>query len=310
MKQAAISTSDFSRSVWAVPPLAHTPEGALDAPSNRALAAHVEASGVSTILWGGNANIYAMTEAEFANLVAAIPDWVDADTWAIPSVGPDPGKLRAHADALRGRGYPAALLLPYNGLGDAAGREAMIRNFADRAALPAILYLRSADYLPPDRIAKMIDEGVIAGLKYAVETGDLTQDSYLDAVLSGVPAERIVSGIGEIAAIPHLTTFGLAGFTAGAVCMAPRRAMAILRALQAGDSALAEALSTPIAPLEELRMAHGPIPILHAAVATSGLANLGALGPPFGQLSEDLRAAVAAAVVPLLAAEAELTEAA
>ncbi len=310
MKSSNVSAADVARSVWAVPPLAHDADGALDHAANRALSSHIEAGGVSTILWGGNANIYAMTEAEFAELAAAVPDWVADDTWAIPSVGPDHGKLRAHADALRGRGYPAAMLLPYTGPGDASGRETAIRRFVDRARTPAILYLRAANYLPPERIAALMQEGVVTALKYAVETGDLTRDPYLDALLSVVARDRIVSGIGELAAIPHLSTFGLAGFTAGAVCIAPRRAMAILQALQSGQRDTAETLAAPIDPLEQLRIAHGPIPVLHAAVQASGVVSLAPLGPHFGAPEPDIRAAIRAAAIALLQGEDSFTEAA
>ena len=309
MKTSAITRQDLSRSVWAVPPLSLDDAGRIRPDQNERLAAHIEAGGVSTLLWGGNANIYGMTAALFAELVAAIPDWAGADTWAIPSVGPDYGKLMDQAAILKGSGFPAAMLLPYAGARDVGGTERAIRDFADAAGMPAILYIRAADYLPPDRIARLVDDGTVVALKYAVETGDRTRDPYLSAILSETGRERIVSGIGEIAAVPHLRTFGLPAFTAGAVCIAPRRAMAILDALQAEDYARANTLCQPIEPLERLREVHGAIQVIHDAVTLSGVADMGRLTPHFSHVSAAVRAEIAAAVAPLLEAEDTLAAA-
>lgn len=310
MKTSPVSAEDIARSVWAVPPLALDGGGRIADRENRALVRHMEAGGVSTLLWGGNANVYGMTQAGFADLAAAMPDWVAPGSWAIPSAGPDHGKLLDQAALLKGRGFPAAMLLPYAGPRDPRGTEQAVRDFADAAAMPAILYLRAANYLPPDRIARLIDERIVVAVKYAVETGELTRDPFLASLLAETGRERVVSGIGEIAAVPHLETFRLAGFTAGAVCIAPRRATAILRALRAGDGARARALCAPIEPLEALRAAHGPIPVIHEAVTLSGIADMGALGPHFGPLDPAMRDAIRRAVLPLREAEAGLAAAA
>lgn len=310
MRTSPIADADIAASVWAVPPLALDGAGAPSDTENRALVSHIEAGGVSTILWGGNANIYGMTAKVFAAMAERIPNWVGAGTWAIPSVGPDYGKLMEHAAILKGSAYPAAMLLPYAGPKDSGGTEAAIREFVQYAGMPAILYLRQDGYLPVDRLAALVDDGSVVALKYAVETGDLTRDPYLDAVLTVVPAARIVSGIGELAAIPHLSTFRLAGFTAGAVCIAPRRAMAILRALQSGDRTTAETLARAIRPLEDLRMAHGPIPVIHDAITLSGIADMGLIRPHFSPLGAEVRAAVKDAIGPLLTQDASVSHAA
>lgn len=306
MKTSAVAASDIGRAVWAVPPVCRKPDGALADSENRKLVAHIEAGGVSTILWGGNANLYDVTVAEFAALAERLPEWVADDSWAIPSVGPDYGKLREHAAILKKTRFPAAMLLPYAGPRSAEGVERAIRDFVQQAGMPAILYLRATDYLPADRIAALFADGSLAALKYAAETGDLTHDAYLEAICAACPRERIVSGIGEIAAIPHLSHFSLAGFTAGAVCIAPRRAMAILRALKRGDRAEAEALVAPIYPLEDLRGAHGPVPVIHEAVALAGIADTGPLRPHLAPLPEALRSRIGAAAAHLREADAEL----
>ena len=53
----------------------------------------------------------------------------------------------------------------------------------------------------------------------------------------------IVSGIGEQnRRSTHWTKFGVHAFTSGCVCVAPRKSQEMLRALQAGDLAKAEAI--------------------------------------------------------------------
>ena len=308
MRTDPVTEALIAGSVWSVPPLATRDDGALDHAANKALVRHIEAGGISTVLWGGNANVYGMDGASYAALIEAIPDWVAPGTWALPSAGPDFGKLRDQAAVLKGTRFPAALLLPYAGPRDPGGTEAAIRAFVDRAGMPAILYLRAADYLAPERIAALVEAGEVVALKYAVETGDLARDPYLDRILELVPRARIVSGIGEIAGIAHLRAFRLAGFTAGAVCIAPRRAMAILRALQAGDHARAESLADAIRPLERLRERHGPIPVIHDAVTRSGIAHMGPLGPHLSAVSQAVSDEIADAAQGLLAAESELAE--
>jgi len=96
---------------------------------------------------------------------------------------------------------------------------------------------------------------------------------------------------------------GLAGFTAGCVCIAPAISTAILAALKAGDRAEATRLLEPILPLEVLRNGINEIRVLHAAVALSGLAQTGPILRPSSDIPDDRRADVAEAARALLAAE-------
>lgn len=303
MKKSSVNKSDICRSVWAVPPIALNEKNIpMDSP-NSALISHIEAGGIKTILWGGNANIYGMTCRTFTAMAEMIPDWVTSETWAIPSVGPDYGKLMEHAEVLRGKGYPAAMLLPYSGPLDVRGTENAIRDFVDLAGVPIILYIKQAGYLPPERIASLFEEGVVTAIKYAVETQDLSFDPYLDAIVNSIPVSRIVSGIGEIAAIPHLTTFALSGFTAGAVCIAPKRSSLVHKALLQGSPETARELCLEIQPLENLRISYGAIPVLHEAVTASGIADMGRIRPHFSPLGKEIIFRIQSAVKPLLEME-------
>ncbi len=305
MKTTPVTSEDIARSVWSVPPLSLDSERRVRADENAKLVRHIEAGGVSTVLWGGNANIYAMTSRLFREMIDGIPDWVSEDAWAIPSAGPDYGKLLEQADILRNTRFPAVMLLPMQAQRDKKGTEKAIRDFVQRSGIPAILYLRAADYLNADQMGSLVEDGVVVALKYAVETGDFTKDPGLEDILKVVPREKIVSGIGEIAAIPHVSTFDLAGFTAGAVCIAPKRAMAVRKAILGGDIAEAKRLVTTIQPLENLRIKHGPIQIIHDAVTHSGVADMGLLTPHMSHVADDVQAEIRAAVAPLLAAEQE-----
>ena len=306
MKKSTVNEHDICRSVWAVPPLALDEKNLpMDAP-NSTLISHIEAGGITTVLWGGNANIYGMTSRTFTAMAEMIPDWVASKTWAIPSVGPDYGKLMEHAEILRGKGYPTAMLLPYSGPLDVRGTETAVRDFVDLAGLPVILYIKRAEYLPPERIASLVEEGIVTAIKYAVETEDLNFDPYLDSILKCIPASRIVSGIGEIAAIPHLTTFALSGFTAGAVCIAPKRSALIHKELLKGSPETAKELCLAIQPLENLRISHGAIPVLHEAVTASGIADMGRIRPHFSPLEKEIIFRIQSAVKPLLAMEKTL----
>ena len=303
----ALDPAVIARSVWSVPPLALTADFTVDDAANRAIVQHIEAGGVSTVLYGGNANVYGFTADLFRHVVDAAPMWAGDDTWVIPSVGPDWGKLMDHAAVLSRTAYPAAMALPMFGPRDATGTERAVRAFVDRAGMPLILYLRGDGYLPPAVLGRLVDDGVVFALKYAVPRPDPADDPYLAAITDHVPASRIVSGFGEPPAVPHLATFGLAGFTAGCVCIAPRRSMAILRALQAGDKTTAESLLEALLPLEALRDAHGPIPVIHAAVALAGVADTGAMLPMLSNVDPALEPAIAAAAAALRDAEAEFS---
>jgi 4-hydroxy-tetrahydrodipicolinate synthase len=105
--------------------------------------------------------------------------------------------------------------------------------------------------------------------------------------------------IGERPAASHFCTFGVAGFTSGSVCVAPRLSTCILAALHAGDRAEADRLREHFLPLEDLRDAWSPIRTMHEAVTLSGVAACGPMLPLLSNLTAkegfDLSALKAAA---------------
>ena len=73
--------------------------------------------------------------------------------WAIPSLGPSFGRAMDQARLLRRHAFRCAMMLPCGDPRDAAGMEAGLREIADAAGVPLILYLKSEDGFGSDRDA-------------------------------------------------------------------------------------------------------------------------------------------------------------
>ena len=65
--KTAFTTADLHASVIAVPPLCRDASLQMDAGENARLIRHIEAGGVTTLLYGGNANFYNLAPSEFAD---------------------------------------------------------------------------------------------------------------------------------------------------------------------------------------------------------------------------------------------------
>lgn len=303
MKTDAFSLTDLASSVLAVPPLARDASMRISAHENRRLLAHLRGGGVTTVLYGGNANIYHIEDDQYEGLLDALPEWVDDATWVIPSIGPSYGSLVQRARMVRARGYPTAMALPFQGPSTPDGTATGLRKAAEALGAPLILYIKWDGYLPSTLVAELVDDGTVGAIKYAVVRDDPARDDYLSALLDGVDAARIVSGIGERPAVIHLTEFGLPSFTSGSVCVAPAASTSLLRALTGGHRSAADEIRELFLPLEDLRDAHGPIQVLHHAVTESDIADMGPILPLLSSLGDDLRRRVRDAASTLLEAE-------
>ncbi len=304
MKTTPVTRADLERSVIAVPPLARNADLSLNPEENRKLVRHLEQGGVSTLLYGGNANLYNIGVGEFPRLLAMLRDIAGAESWIIPSLGPDYGKAMDQAAILRDFDFPTAMMLPMSFGAPPAGVATAIARVADEARRPLTAYVKSDHYLAPADLAALIRDGAICSVKYAVVRDDPSNDAYLASILDAVESSYVVSGIGERPVLDHLPKFGLTGFTSGSVCVAPNLSMAILRALKRGDVAEAAALRDHFLPLEDLRDGISPIRVLHEAVTLSGVADMGPMLPMFSNLADaDQLAAIRAAAAVLLAAD-------
>ena len=275
MKTNPVKAADLARSVIAVPPLARNADYSLNKAANQALIKHMEQGGIRSLMYGGNANFYHLPLAEYASTVDFLADAVGSDTWLLPSVGPDYGKMMDQAAILKTRPFPTTMLLPMAFPYTDEGLGIGVRRFTDALGKPAVLYLKTNNYISPDTLAALVDEGRIAAVKYVVVLDDPLNDPYLRAILDAVNINCIVSGIGERPAIVHMRDFGLLSFTTGSGVVGPRSSMALLAQLKAADYTAAAALRERYIPLEDQRDGISPIRVLHDAVTLSGIADMG-----------------------------------
>lgn len=301
--RTSIALADLGHSVVAVPPFALNEDHEPNREANRALIRHLESGGVTTLLYGGNANVHNWPVSRFGDWLDGLEEAVAPDTWLVPSVGPDWGKLLDEAAILKSRRYPAAMALPMIAPQTPAGVLRGIETFVERSGVPLIIYIKTDGYVPAEALGRLVEQKAVFGIKYAVPRADITQDPYLDAIIQAVGRERIVSGFGEPPALPHLEHFDLAGFTAGCVCIAPALSMAFLHALKRRDGAEARRILPHIQPLEAIRERANAIRVLHTAVTLSGIAPMGPILPLLTEADPAIHGEIQEAARTLLAAE-------
>lgn len=273
--KTTFSPADLRHSVISVPPLCRDADGKVDAAENTKLIRHIEAGGVSTLLYGGNANFYNIAPSEYEAVLAQLEAAAAPGTWVVPSVGPYFGTAMDQAAILSRTKYPTAMLLPTLAVSSPEGVRQGVLKIVEKFGRPIVLYIKDAGYVTLDVVKSLVAAGAISWIKYAVVREDPSKDDLLAGLVDAVDPALIVSGIGEQPAITHLTQFGVRSFTSGCVCVAPRRSQELLMSLQAADLARAEAIREQFNILEALRNAHGPIPVLHHAVAEAGIAKTG-----------------------------------
>ena len=274
-----LTRETLTASVLAVPPLARGRDMSLNEAENLKLIRHIEAGGVRTLLYGGNANFYHLPLGEYDRTLSFLASAAGADTLVIPSAGPAFGTLMDQAAILRRHKFPTVMVLPQVGITTSEGVATGIERFVQAAGVPALLYVKHDGYVEPHDVKRLADRGLVSGIKYATVRPHPREDDYLRRLLDVVDRRTVISGIGEQPAVVHLRDFGLAGFTSGCVCVAPRLSVAMLAAMRAGNWAEAERIREIFKPLEDLRNAIHPIRVLHEAVRLAGVAETGPLLP-------------------------------
>ena len=296
-----LTPADLRASIISVPPLCRDADLKSVPSENAKLIRHIEAGGVSTLLYGGNANFYNIALSEYEAVLDDIAAAAAPETLIVPSVGPYFGMAMDQAAILARKKFPTAMLLPTVAVSTPDGVRAAVLRIAEKMGRPIVLYIKDAGYVTLPVVKSLVEAGAISWIKYAVVRPDPAQDELLAGLVQTVDPALIVSGIGEQPAIAHWTKFGVRAFTSGCVCVAPRRSQEMLLALQAGDIARAETIREKFHILESLRNAHGPIPVLHHAVAEAGIAATGPALPLMHDLDAPKVALIAGAARALLA---------
>ena len=295
MKTNSISPEDL-RGVFAVPPLARQRDAtrSLNLAQNDLIVRHIISGGITRLIYGGNAFLYHTTLAEFEELLEWLAGFSD-QLWVIPSIGPSYGRAMDQTKLLRKFQFPCVMVLPCSDPSDSAGLERGYRDIAEAADAELIIYLKDERNFGVNResgldaVARLVDDGVCAGVKYAVVRDDPARDAYLEALLSRVDRKFVISGIGERPAVVHLRDWKLPGFTTGSGCIAPRLSQMLFEACTRPNFEEAEALRSEFISLEDLRDEWGPAKVLHSAIELAGIAQTGEIAPYVSGLSEEQR---------------------
>lgn len=301
MKTTPVTHADLSRSVIAVPPLARNADFSLNRAANAALIRHLEAGGVRSLMYGGNANFYHIPISTYQQTLEMIAELVGPDTWVLPSAGPEYGSLMDQAAILRNLPFPTAMMLPMTFPFTDEGLATGARQFTDKLGKAAVIYVKSENYIRPDTLAKLVEEKRVVAVKYAAVRADPANDPYLNSLLALLDRNLVVSGIGERPAVVHLRDFGLTSFTSGSICVAPHGSMKLLKLLQEKRYPEAETVRSAYIPLEDCRDDISPIRVLHDAVSLAGIADMGPMLPLLTGLDSAQRARVAPVAKALLA---------
>jgi len=158
--------------VFAVPPLPRNTDArrTIDLDAAEKVAHHIEAGGITHLLYGGNAFLYHATNEDFDTLAGWLAS-MPASRVPIPSIGPSFGRAIDQARVLARHRFHAAMMLPCGDPRDPRGLEAGYREIAQAAGIPLIIYLKSEDAFGADRgpaveaIGRLIDDGVAIAIK-------------------------------------------------------------------------------------------------------------------------------------------------
>jgi dihydrodipicolinate synthase/N-acetylneuraminate lyase len=280
--------------VFAVPPLArrNDPPRSIDFVENERIVKHIANGGITRLIYGGNAFLYHVTLAEFEALLEWLSGLTD-EQWVIPSIGPTYGRAMEQAAILRKHRFNTAMVLPCADPRDAIGLERGYREIAAAGGTQLIVYLKDETNFGSDKeagldaVARLVDDGVCIGIKYAVVREDPLHDAYLEALLARVDRRYVISGIGERPAVVHSRDWKLPGFTTGSGCIAPRMSQTLFEACAREDFQAASDVRERFLPLEDLRDAWGPARVLHHATELAAIAKTGPIAPYVSPLNEE-----------------------
>ena len=96
MKTTPFDPAHLRESVFAVPPMARDTDFQVCPSENEKMIRHLEAGGVRSILYGGNAVFYHIGLAEYASTLTMLAEKSSDETVIVPSIGPAYGLSLIH----------------------------------------------------------------------------------------------------------------------------------------------------------------------------------------------------------------------
>ena len=185
-----VTPSLLRSSVIAVPPLAREADYQISDEENRKIISHIEAGGIKTLLYGGNANLYHIRPSEYESLLEIIAGEAGEDTLVIPAVGPAYGTMMDQVPALKASAFPTAMVLPMQGLTTSTGVVDGLTQFARAFGRPIVLYIKNPGYIEPEDAARLVKSGHVSFVKYAIVRDDPSEDPYLDRLVQVAELEE------------------------------------------------------------------------------------------------------------------------
>ena len=167
MNTNPITSATLASSVISVPPLARNADGSFNRKENQKLIQHLEAGGVSTLLYGGNAILAHVSISEYAALLTMLTELAGEQTLVIPSVGPGYGMMMDQAKILREFKFPTAMVLPSRDVVTSDGVATGLRRFVEAIQRPAVLYIKNDGFIEIDAAQRLAKDGLLSWIKYA-----------------------------------------------------------------------------------------------------------------------------------------------
>jgi 4-hydroxy-tetrahydrodipicolinate synthase len=199
-----------------------------------------------------NGEFHSLTDAEILECVRRTKEAVGDDGLVVAPIGFAETRSITLARGALDRGADALLYMPptHPYLSD-AGFGAMVRSIASAVAAPLMLYRKGL--CPSDALlARLLGEGVIAGIKYSGSD----PEAVLRLISEVGGSERVICGFGERMA-PYYGLSGANGFSSGAANVAPRISLRLLQQMLSGAYADAMATLALLRPLEDFRARDG-----------------------------------------------------
>jgi 4-hydroxy-tetrahydrodipicolinate synthase len=268
--------------LWATPVTPFGSNGRVDLDALRRHAAFLAESGVERLVPAGNTGEFSSLTAE--EVVAVTRATREAAPAAVVFAGVGgalPTALEVTAEALAAGADGVMVHHPMHTHVGRRGLEDYYRQISAAADGRLLAYKRS-HRLPDELVLALARDGLIQGVKYAVNDLLAFERAYAEA-----PRFNWICGTAELWA-PFFHLLGARGYTSGLVNAAPRLAVSMEAALREGDVARAMELRALARDFEELRAEEDGaknVPAVRSAMMLAGFPP-GPPRPPLAPLDE------------------------